>query len=295
MAEPETVALVALLRIGRRPWPIYAEFVESGGSAQDVLERELSEGDRRQSTVLPATDPGQLLSAAAADIDAWHTAGISVLTVLDDDYPASLRTVHDRPPLLFVAGEIEPTDTNSLAVIGSRSPSPAGVERAQTVAGHLADNGYTVISGLAAGIDTAAHTTALAHNSRTIAVIGTGLNHSYPPENAALQKEIAAVGAVVSQFWPDAEPTRMSFPMRNAVMSGLALGTIVVEATHTSGARVQARLALAHGRPVFVARQLLEQDWARALVARPGTKVFGAPDEITDLIERLAQPGVLEA
>lgn len=295
MAEPETVALVALLRIGRRPWPIYAEFVESNGSVQDVLERVLSERDSGQSSLLPVTDPEQLLATAAADIDAWQTSGIRLLTVLDDEYPANLRTVHDRPPLLFVAGSIAPTDTTSLAVIGSRTPSAAGVERAQQIAGHLADNGYTVISGLAAGIDTAAHTTALARNTRTIAVIGTGLNHSYPRENAALQDEISAAGAVVSQFWPDAEPTRMSFPMRNAVMSGLALGTVVVEATHTSGARVQARLALAHGRPVFVAKQLLEQDWARALVARPGTKVFSAPDEITHLIERLAQPGVLEA
>jgi DNA processing protein len=295
MAEPETVALVALLRIGRLPGPIYAEFVESSGSAHDVLERALTEGDSGQSSLLPTTDPEQLLTAAAADIDAWQTSGIRLLTVLDDDYPANLRTVHDRPPLLFVAGSMEPADTNSLAVIGSRTPSAAGVERAQQIAGHLADNGYTVISGLAAGIDAAAHTTALARNTRTIAVIGTGLNHRYPRENAALQDEIAAAGAVVSQFWPDAEPTRMSFPMRNAVMSGLALGTVVVEATHTSGARVQARLALAHGRPVFVAKQLLEQDWARALVARPGTKAFSAPYEITDLIERLAQPGVLEA
>ena len=101
-------------------------------------------------------------------------------------------------------------------------------------------------------------------------MIGTGLNHSYPRENAALQDEIAAAGAVVSQFWPDAEPTRMSFPMRNAVMSGLALGTVVVEATHTSGARVQARLALAHGRPVFVAKHCSQQDWARALSGPSG-------------------------
>jgi DNA processing protein len=295
MAEPETVALVALLGIGRRPWPIYAELIEGGDSAHEVLERELSEGDHGQSTLVPANDPEQLLNEAAADIATWEAAEIRLLTILDRDYPTNLRAVHDRPPLLFVAGSTQPADARSLAVIGSRTPSAAGIEGAQVVAAHLADRGYTVISGLAAGIDTTAHTTALASGARTIAVLGTGLNHSYPRENAGLQQTIATRGAVVSQFWPDAGPSRASFPMRNAVMSGLALGTIIIEASHTSGARVQARLALAHGRSVFIARELLDQDWARALGARPGTKVFGTPQEITAALERSMEPGVLEA
>lgn len=217
------------------------------------------------------------------------------MTVLDPDYPVNLRTVHDRPPLLFVAGALEPDDTRSLAVIGSRTPTETGILRAQAIAGYLADSGYAVISGLAAGIDTTAHTTALSRQARTIAVIGTGINHAYPPENAELQKTIAAQGAVVSQFWPDAPPTRISFPMRNAVMSGLALGSVIVEASETSGTRVQARLALAHGRPVFIARPLVEQDWARALAARPGTTVFNSPDEIIAAVERLSLDGFLEA
>jgi DNA processing protein len=295
MAEPKTVALVALLRIGRQPWPVYAELLEGGDSAHDLLDHELSEDDHGQSTLIAAHGTARLLDEATADIAAWKAAGIRLLTVLDRDYPANLRAVHDRPPLLFVAGSLEPDDNRSLAVIGSRTSSAAGIERAKTLAGHLADDGYTVISGLAAGIDTAAHTAALARNARTIAVIGTGLKHSYPAENAGLQQTIAARSAVVSQFWPDTGPSRTSFPMRNAVMSGLALGTVVVEASHTSGARVQARLALAHGRPVFIARQLLDQDWARALAARPGTTVFGAPEEVTSVVERLTQPGALEA
>lgn len=295
MAGPETVALVALLRIGRRPWPVYAELLESGNSAHDVLEHELTEGDHGQGALLPADDPDRLLSAAAADIADWEAAEIRLLTVLDSDYPTNLRAVHDRPSLLFINGAVRPDDARSLAVIGSRTPSAPGIERALQVASHLAADGYTVISGLAAGIDAAAHTTALASSARTIAVLGTGLYHSYPPENAALQQAIATHGAVISQFWPDQGPSRTSFPMRNAVMSGIALGTIIVEASHTSGARVQARLALAHGRPVFIAKQLLDQDWARALAARPGTKVFGRPDEITEAIERLTRPEVLEA
>ncbi len=214
--------------------------------------------------------------------------------MLDPDYPLNLRAVYDRPPLLFVAGHLRRTDDRSLAVIGTRTPTSRGTDRARKIAGHLSDNGYTVISGLAKGIDTAAHTEALTKATRTVAVIGTGLHHSYPPENAELQSEITRKGAVVSQFWPDAGPTRETFPMRNAVMSGLARGTIVVEASSTSGARIQARRALAHGRPVFLADTLLTEPWARELAGRPGTTVFDNPDEITKKLERLDPIGVLE-
>ena len=144
-----------------------------------------------------------------------------------------------------------------------------------------------MVSGLAAGIDTAAHEAALAAGGRTVAVIGTGLRHSYPPENAALQRRIAAEGAVVSQFWPDAPPSRTTFPLRNAVMSGLALGTVVVEASFRSGARLQARLALAHGRPVFLWRAVLDEPWAREVAQRPGVHVIDEPAQVMETVERL--------
>ena len=180
-------------------------------------------------------------------------------------------------------------------MIGTRRPSPAGLERASAVAEHLVGCGFTVASGLAAGIDAAAHTAALARGGRTIAVIGTGLRRSYPPQNAALQRRIANEGAVISQFWPDAPPTRTSFPQRNAVMSGIALATIVIEASHTSGARTQARHALAHGRPVLLMDSLLEQHWARELAARPGTWVIRSPEEVPALAERLSATNGLVA
>jgi DNA processing protein len=153
-----------------------------------------------------------------------------------------------------------------------------------------------VISGLAAGIDTAAHTATLARGGRTVAVIGTGLARSYPPQNEALQRRIASECAVVSQFWPDAPPSRRSFPMRNAVMSGITLATVVVEASETSGARMQARLARAQGRPVFLLASLVErQQWAREYAAQPGTHVVRSPEEITTVVERLISPGSLVA
>lgn len=300
MTGHETVALVALLRIGRRSWPIYAELVESAGAARPVLERELDERDDGQGSLLPAAPdaprlPEELLERAAAQVAGWEAQGIGLLTVLDRDYPANLRAVHDRPPVLFVAGTLQRRDTRSLAVVGSRRASAAGLKSGRAIAAHLVQSGYVVVSGLASGIDTAAHSATLAAGGRTVAVIGTGLAHSYPPQNAILQREIATRGAVVSQFWPETRPSRRSFPLRNAVMSGLTLGTVVVEASHTSGARVQARLALAHGRPVFLAQALLGQDWARELAGRPGTHVFGAPSEITDVIERVTSAGALVA
>ena len=149
------------------------------------------------------------------------------------------------------------------------------------------------MSGLAAGIDTAAHTAALDRGERTVAVIGTGLHHTYPPQNAGLQRTIGSEGAVVSQFWPDSPPSRRSFPMRNAVMSGISLATVIVEATQTSGARIQARLALAQGRRVFLLEQLLVQEWARELATRPGTHVVRAAEDITETIDRVTATDAL--
>jgi DNA processing protein len=289
----EAAALVVLLRSGARPWQAYAELVEDAGSALAVLEREPTATGGQGSLFDEPSEP--LVEAAEAEIAAWQAAGMRLLTVLDPEYPGNLRAVHDRPPLIFVAGELQSRDTRSIAVIGARQASEEGVQRASAIAEHLVEHGYTVVSGLATGIDTAAHSVALARAGRTVAVIGTGLRRSYPPENMQLQRRIAGQFAVVSQFWPDAPPSRRSFPMRNAVMSGMTLATVVVEASPTSGSRIQARVALAHGRPVFLSRSLLSQAWARELSARPGTHVISSPTEITAAVERLTSAGALVA
>jgi DNA processing protein len=308
IAADERAALVALLRTGRRPWIEYAELIEERGSVADVLEEELGRGEQtsffpddgtgaktRTGTEANA-DPDQLLSQARADLEQWSSQGMHLVTVLDRGYPPNLRAVHDRPPMVFVAGRLTHADARGVAVVGARKASQAGIRRAAAIAGHLVDHGYTVVSGLAAGIDTAAHTAALSQHGRTVAVIGTGLARQYPPENQTLQQRIASECAVVSQFWPDSPPSRRSFPMRNAVMSGIALATVVVEASDTSGARMQARLALAQGRPVFLLASLVEhQQWAREYAARPGTHVVREPRDITTVVERLISPGSLIA
>lgn len=292
-ALAETTALVVLLRIGGRPWSEYAGLVEERGSAVTALEEEIH--GHQGSLFVQPEHLEELIASAAAEIASWQARGIALLTVLDPGYPENLRGVHDRPPLVFVAGALQPHDARSIAVIGARAASSGGLDAARELAAHLVAHGYTVVSGLAAGIDTAAHTAALDRKGRTIAVIGTGLGRAYPPQNASLQRRIAGTGAVISQFWPGAPPSRRSFPMRNAVMSGMALGTVVVEASERSGARTQARLALAHGRPVFLLRSLLAQPWARECAARGGTHVIGSPAELTTVVERLTSAGVLTA
>jgi DNA processing protein len=291
-ADDERAATVALLRAGRRPWGEYSESLEEHG-ALAVLEHELSDqtaGGSGQTSLIPEAAPNtnELMDEARADLMRWDAAGMRLVTVLDPDYPPNLRAVHDRPPMVFVSGRLTPADARGVALIGTRKATDAGLQTATNFASHLSAREYTVISGLAAGIDTAAHTSALAHGGRTVAVIGTGLARAYPSENEPLQRRIAADCAVISQFWPEAPPTRRSFPMRNAVMSGVALATVVVEASETSGARMQTRLALAQGRPVFLLASLTRREsWAREYAGRPGTHVISEPAELTARLERL--------
>jgi DNA processing protein len=288
----EAAALIALLRAGERPWTECTALVEEAGSAVVVLEREHAS---EPPTLFEDDRPVVPLENIAAEIDVWEAAGMRLHTVLDPGYPETLRGVHDRPPFVFVAGTLSPADGRAIAVVGARAASPQGMRSAGVIADHLVDLDYTVVSGLATGIDHAAHSAALARGGRTLAVIGTGLRRAYPPQHAELQRRIAAECAVISQFWPDAPPSRRSFPMRNAVMSGMSLATVVVEASVTSGSRIQARLALEHGRPVFLLESLLEHDWAREFATRPGARVIRSPEEITTFIERLTSPGTLVA
>ena len=288
----ETAAMVALLRHGKHAWELYADLVEDAGSALAVLDEE-SDLDGRQASLFGAETDAHL-DTSRLEVEAWIASGLELLTILDPGYPENLRAVHDRPPLVFVAGQLRSSDVRSIAVIGSRKATQRGLETAATFAVELVSAGYTIVSGLAAGVDTAAHTAALTASGRTVAVIGTGLRRFYPAENAALQREIATKCAVVSQFWPDAPPSRRSFPMRNAVMSGMALATMIVEAGATSGARTQARLALAHGRPVFLLSSLVsDQPWAEKLAQHPGVHVVARPAELIGAVERLTATDAL--
>jgi DNA processing protein len=222
----------------------------------------------------------EALSDAELQLGEWARRGYQVLSSSASDYPANLRVVESRPALLFVAGRLDPADQRSVAVIGTREPTDTGRALAREISRGLATAGFAVVSGLAAGIDAEAHEAVLALSRerpqqpvRTVAVIGNGLDHAYPREHAGLQKRIADAGAVVSQFWPEAAPTRQSFPARNAVMSGMTLGSVIVEASEHSGTRVQARHALDQRRMVVLMSPVLANDWARELVDQSGVVV----------------------
>ncbi|MFV2010618.1 MULTISPECIES: DNA-processing protein DprA [unclassified Micromonospora] len=278
----ELAALVALLRRSAANWSEVVLDIQETGSATQVLDQAL-----RQPEALfpdPTSSADDLISAAADEIAGWRADGIGVHAYFDDSYPAQLRGIKEAPPLLFTRGELRPND-RAIAVIGSRKASARGSGIARSVAETLANRGVTVASGLAHGIDTAAHTAALAAGGRTVAVIGTGIRNYYPPANRRLQDHIADVGLVVSQFRPDAGPTRQSFPMRNAVMSGYAAATLVVEAGETSGARIQARLALGQGRPVILTSHVMRSRWAQAFATRPGVHVVRSTAELIEAVD----------
>jgi DNA processing protein len=280
--QAEKAALVALLRQPKVRWSEVVTDILECGSASRVLESRLGAAD----ALFPTGDVDEALSQAASDIAQWESEGIGVRAFYEDDYPAPLRDIHQLPPIIFTRGELS-DDRRSVAVVGTRKASERGLEIARTVATTLAKSGVTVVSGLAAGIDTAAHTAALGAHGRTVAVIGTGIRLSYPPQNLSLQDRICNEGLVISQFWPDAPPTKKSFPMRNAVMSGYAAATVVIEAPWKSGARTQARLALQHGRPVVFPEDLLEHDWAREYAEYPGVFVVRDPGELLDVVDKL--------
>ena len=177
--------------------------------------------------------------------------GVSLLTWESEEYPPALREIHDPPFLLYMKGKIEARDARSIGVVGSRRTTHYGNSQAKKLSFQLAHLGFTIISGLARGIDSFAHEAALAAGGRTIAVLGSGVGNVYPPENIALADEIAKNGAVISEFPVLYVPDRQSFPLRNRIVSGMSQGLLVVEAPARSGALITSNQALEQGRPVF--------------------------------------------
>lgn len=185
------------------------------------------------------------------EVERARERGVSIVTLLDEEYPDGLRRIHDPPPVLYVKGALLPADSDAVAVVGSRAATAYGKVTAERIARDLSAAGVTVVSGLARGIDSSAHRGALEGGGRTIAVLGSGLDLVYPPENRRLSEEIAARGAVISEFPFGTVPEKRNFPMRNRTISGFSLGVVVVEAAVRSGALITAGLALDEGREVF--------------------------------------------
>lgn len=185
------------------------------------------------------------------EIDAAKKLGLKIITVENDDYPLNLKNIFDPPIVLYLKGKLKPEDNLAIGLVGSRRASFYGLSQAEKFSFELAGQGFTIVSGMARGVDTYSHKGALKSGGRTIAVIGSGFNHLYPAENKKLAEEISQNGAVISEFSLNTEPLPQNFPRRNRLISGMSLGVLVVEAAKNSGALITADFALEQGREVF--------------------------------------------
>jgi DNA processing protein len=218
--------------------------------------------------------------------------GCRIVTQDDPVYPESLRQIYDPPIVLYVKGELSAKDKNSVAMVGSRMTTHYGIETARKLAYQLAYLGVTVVSGGARGIDTASHQGALSGKGRTIAVLGTGINLVTPPENAKLFEQIAASGALVTQFPFNRPADKQSFPIRNRIVAGMTLGTVVVEANLTSGALITANFATEYGRQVFAVPGRIDSPRSKGChdLIKKGAKLCEGVEDILSEFEYLFPP-----
>lgn len=237
------------------------------------------------------------VARAIASFDQWNAvdtelrkiakAGVRLVTREDADYPENLTHLHDPPPFLYVRGSFRPEDRLAIAIVGSRFAGAYGRGVARDLARGLAERGVTVVSGLARGIDAEAHQATLEAKGRTLAVLGSGLDVIYPSEHRPLAAEIVAQGALISEFSLGSKPDAVHFPYRNRVISGLTLGTVVVEAAENSGSLITARFALEQNREVFAVPGPITSGRSRGphQLIKEGAKLV---ENIEDILQEIA-------
>jgi DNA processing protein len=233
----------------------------------------------------------QMPTEVERELRAAQAAGCQIITQSDANYPPLLKAIEDPPPVLYVKGEMGEAVAPAIAVVGSRRPSTYGKVVAEQLVRGLGEAGVTVVSGLARGIDSVAHAKTLEHGGRTIAVLGCGLSHMYPPENRPLAQRISRQGAVVSEFSMQTKPDRLNFPLRNRTISGLSLGTVVIEAGERSGALITVQWALEQGREVFAVPGNVTAPTSRGTnrLIKMGAKLV---DCVEDILEEFPQYAV---
>jgi len=221
-----------------------------------------------------------------AEMEKLGRYGVKAVTFRDADYPARLKEIYDYPPVLYIRGKLLPQDEWCLAVVGTRRSTVYGRQTAEEITADLATNKITIVSGLAKGIDSIAHQSALGAGGRTIAVFGCGLDIVYPAENATLARKIIEQGALISEFPLGTRPKPENFPRRNRILSGLSLGVLVVEANETSGAMITAHLALEQNREVFAIPGSILSPSSRGVnrLIQEGAKLVR---DYTDILEEL--------
>ncbi len=228
------------------------------------------------------------LNAARIELARVLDLGISIITLQDASYPRLLKTISDPPPLLTYQG-VWDKDAPCLAIVGSRAGSSYGISTARRLAFKLAEKGFCIVSGMARGIDTAAHAGALDSTGKTIAVLGSGLKKIYPRENRRLFKKIQERGSVISEFKLDTDPYPYNFPVRNRIIAGLSCGTIVVEAAGKSGSLITARLAAEFNREVFAVPGSIASQKSRGthLLLKQGAKLVETEADVVEELSHL--------
>lgn len=230
------------------------------------------------------------------ELDLIEKHSIRVIAHYESAYPENLKRIYSPPPVLYVKGDFCEEDLYSVAIVGTRRPSYYGMENAERFGYGLAARGYTVVSGLARGVDTMAHRGALKAGGRTVAVLGCGLADIYPDENKELAARISENGAVVSEFSMSEPPIRFNFPRRNRVISGLSLGVLVIEAGEKSGALITANFALHENREVFSLPGMINSPNSKGTLRliKEGAKLVEDVDDIVEEIEKTGTPKCLD-
>lgn len=272
--DEEQVAALALSMASEVPLRIKAELVSRRGSCRAAL------------AGLPTAVRPDILRRAEAEWRDCERKGFTVISLASPRYPSLLKEIVDPPPALYVWGGFRPADAISLAVVGCRRASPYGIDVCERLSGALARRGATIVSGLARGIDGIAHQAALSQGGRTVAVLGSGLDRIYPREHRRLAERVAERAAVISEFPLTSPPLPAHFPRRNRIISGLALGVIVVEAAERSGSLISARNAVDQNREVFAVPGPIDSPTSRGVnrLIQEGAKLVSEP---ADVIEEL--------
>lgn len=254
MLSSETTNLIHLNLIqgvGSKTVPFLIETLGSAEAVINASAQELEGINELTPSIRKSLTNKKLGSPLERELQLIEEFGCQVVTLYDEEYPTLLKEIDSPPLLLYVRGELIPGDTLSIALVGSREAKDYGRRVSYQLAYQLAQRGITVTSGFAKGIDTCAHRGALEANGRTLAVMGNGLSITYPSGNNEMEKKIIESGALISEFPMGMKPRSENFPRRNRIISGLTLGTVVVEASNRSGALITARLASEQGREVF--------------------------------------------
>ena len=301
-AEARSIELEAAMRLHLVPGigpVIHGELVRVFGSPKGVLEA--APADVRN---VPGVGPKlvQQLSLAKkstgvqSQLELCRQNDIQIVMCSDSNYPKPLAEIYDPPSLLFCRGELLDIDQVAIAIVGTRHASNYGRSVATSLATGLAMAGFTIVSGLARGIDAAAHKAALSAGGRTVAVLGGGLLKMYPPEHSQLAEEIAQSGAVLSEALPMQAPKSGSFPRRNRIVTGLCLGVIVIEAGDRSGALISARMAMEQGREVFAVPGRVDSRMSRGChrLIRDGAKLVESIDDVLEELGPLANPARID-